>query len=160
MQRQIEQIYRQHRQGLYTLALAVTRRPDLAEDAIQDAFARIWKLRDDATADWVAYVYAAVRNASIDQVRRSRPAGPEVENVSIYDGRDPRDCAIDAERQLLVQQAIESLGDEQREAVVLKIYGELTFEQMATVLNEPLPTVASRYRRALETLEETLGNKI
>ena len=49
----------------------------------------------------------------------------------------------------MLRRAVDELPDDQREAVVLRIYGQLSFEQMAEAVGEPLPTVASRYRRAL-----------
>jgi RNA polymerase sigma-70 factor (ECF subfamily) len=56
----------------------------------------------------------------------------------------------------MVREAVESLPDEQREAVVMRIYGNLTFDEMAKALGEPLQTVASRYRRAIEKLSEKM----
>ena len=68
--------------------------------------------------------------------------------------------AITAEQELLVRQAMDKLTDEQRHTVVMKVYGGLTFDQIAQTLGEPLPTVAARYRRALEKLKEVLSRKI
>ena len=64
MKETLERIYWDHRQGLYTLALAITRRPERAEDAVQDAFARLWTASRRPTGDPVPYVFAAVRNAA------------------------------------------------------------------------------------------------
>jgi len=105
---------------------------------------------------WCLTFFAAVRNAAIDQVRRT-PAMQDVQQTSIYNGQmdDPLAAAIDLERQELMRKAVEELPDEQRQAVVLHVYADLTFEQVAEMLGEPLPTVASRYRRALERLKQT-----
>jgi RNA polymerase sigma-70 factor, ECF subfamily len=160
VQRRLEQIYRDHRQGLFTLALAVTRSVDLAEDAVQDAFARLWQSRRRPEGDLVAYVFASVRNAAFEQARRRRHtvAMPD----SLFDGAqaDPAGTAIDAERQQLVRKAIEALPIRQRQAVVLRLYAGLTFRQMAEVLRESLPTVASRYRRALQRIKDSIEGLI
>ena len=58
-----------------------------------------------------------------------------------------------------MQAAVEALPAEKREVVVMKLYGQLTFAQMAAVLEEPLSTVATRYQRALEELRELLEAK-
>jgi RNA polymerase sigma-70 factor (ECF subfamily) len=159
VRQEIEAIYQQYRQGLYTLALALTRRGELAEDAIQEAFARLWKLKYLPPGDKVAYVFAAVRNASIDQLRRQRRR--DFQPQSIYDGgNDPAADAQILERRDLVRLAVDSLAQPQKEAVVMKIYGSLTFEQIAKTLNEPLATVASRYRRAMEAIKVQLEGKI
>jgi RNA polymerase sigma-70 factor (ECF subfamily) len=131
----------------------------LAEDAIQEAFARLWKLKSLPSGDKVAYVFAAVRNASIDQLRRQRRG--DLRPQSIYDGRnDPAADAQTSERRDLVRLAVDSLAGPQKEAVVMKIYGGLTFEQIAKLLDEPLATVASRYRRAMAAIQAQLEGKI
>jgi RNA polymerase sigma-70 factor (ECF subfamily) len=90
-----------------------------------------------------------------------RAARRRLESVSIFDGLpdtagpdDPESAAISAEQHALLRRAIDALPQAEREAVVMRIYGGLKFEQIAETLNEPLPTVASRYRRALETLSQ------
>ena len=149
----IERVYSDHRQGLYTLALAITRCPGRAEDAVQEAFARLWSRRIRPSGDLVPYVFAAVRNAAIDQVRR-RPPDAREPDASIYNGlpEDPSAASVTAERHRILEAAVLALPQEQREAVVLKIYGGLTFQQVAETLDAPLQTVASRYRRALEQI--------
>lgn len=163
MRQALEQVYWQHRQGLFTLALAITRRPERAEDAVQDAFARLFasRARPDG-GDLVPYVFASVRNAAIDQVRRQDPAVQVTQTISVFNGlpADPASDAVTAEEHRALREALDALPAEQREAVVMKVYGGLTFDQVARALGEPLQTVASRYRRALERLAQRLsGNE-
>jgi RNA polymerase sigma-70 factor (ECF subfamily) len=56
----------------------------------------------------------------------------------------------------VVQAAMEQLPVDQREVLTLKIWGDLTFRAIAETLGEPLNTVASRYRYALEALRKVL----
>jgi RNA polymerase sigma-70 factor (ECF subfamily) len=149
----IESIYRQHRKGLFTLALSITRRTDTAEDAVHEAIVRLCRAGKSPSGDPVAYVYAAVRNAAIDQKRK-------VGSVSIFDLAEPSreltSATDDHERDRLVADAIDDLPPDQREAVVMHLYSGLTFQQAADVLQIPLQTMASRYRRALERLRTQL----
>ena len=55
-----------------------------------------------------------------------------------------------------IEQAIQTLPDYYKEVIILKIWGELTFEQIADTLDIPMNTAASRYRYALEKLRRTL----
>jgi RNA polymerase sigma-70 factor (ECF subfamily) len=151
-------IYGEHRQGLYTLALSIARNPDLAEDAVHDAFERL--CRSEAPAgDLVSYVFAAVRNAALDQLRRKTRPGEKAVSIfdappapAVRDGQRPDHSAMETERDRLLRQALDSLPDEQREVIVMKLYSDLTFEQIAQTLGEPLSTVSSRYRRSLDRL--------
>jgi RNA polymerase sigma-70 factor (ECF subfamily) len=148
--------------------LAVTRDPARAEDAVHDAFVRMLKreaLADDkngdVSGDLTAYAYTAVRNAAIDQIRRQ--ATVQKHAASIYRHADTHDPSPDryveeAERDRLLQEAVDALPEAQRTAVVLHTHAGLTFAQIAQTLGEPQPTVASRYRRALEKIAYSLGS--
>lgn len=160
----LQAIYARYRQALFTLALARTSHRERAEDAVHDAFVRLcrsgWREADDP----VAYVFTAVRNAALDQVRRLRLADrfPEEVPDSIFDDRamGPEQYAIEDERRRLIAGAVDALGAEQRETVVLRIYGDLTFAQIARVLQTPIQTVCSRYHRALQRLKQQLENLV
>lgn len=162
----LERIYRDHRQGLYSLALSITRRPALAEDAVHEAFARLLKRNPTPAGDVVAYVFATVRNTAIDTIRKD--AGKAM--VSLYNGRHwaapgdfatpgPAGALIDDEAAGRLRVAVDSLPDAQRQAVVMKVYGGLTFDQIAQACDEPLSTVSSRYQRALVRLRQSLGDE-
>ena len=173
----LESIYREHRQGLFTLALSITRRRDRAEDAVHDAFTRMLRAEASRAApqgDRVAYAFASVRNAAIDIVRKKTElpidaiAGESAAGESIYsrlrlsqsEGSLSEPCdapLIAAEAQQRVRQAVDELPDATRQVLVMKLHGGLTFEQIAQAMNEPLSTVASRYRRALDRLKEKLA---
>lgn len=104
----------------------------------------------------MAYAFAVVRHAAIDLLRGG--AGPVSMEVPIYDGEaaNPASQAIDAERRAAISRALSELSGEQRQLIVLKLYAELTFEQIAETLGEPLGTVTSRYHRTLRRLQDKL----
>ena len=170
----LEDIYARHRQGLFTLALSITRCAARAEDAVHDAFVRLCRRRaadrgdaaagGPAGADPVAYVFASVRNAAVDLVRRAPPE--QGRPASIFAGSAHTDDAgadaeaIDAERRHWVGRAVDTLPPEQREAVILRIYAGLSFAQIAATVDAPLQTVASRYRRGLERLRHQLARLV
>ena len=64
------------------------------------------------------------------------------------------------ERRETTEKALRQLSEEQRAVVVLKIWGGLTLEQAAAALSEPMGTVASRYRRALEKMARVLRPEV
>jgi RNA polymerase sigma-70 factor (ECF subfamily) len=149
------QLYRRHRQGLFTLALSITRSPADAEDAVHDAFTRLCSGSQNAGANPVPYIFAAVRNAAIDRLRsRQRDPGPIGSLTPCLNGQDHP--AADRERDQAIAAAIDSLPDEFREIVFLRIFGSLTFRQIGELLESPLQTVASRYDAALEKLRPQL----
>ena len=153
-----EAVYRQHRQGLFTLALAVTGSAAAAEDAVHDVFVRLLTRSDTAPDDPVAFAFASVRRAAIDQRRRRRGDGRETLHLPVED--DPSlglEAADEAQR---LREAVERLDDDEREAVALRIHAGLTFAQIAAVVGAPLSAVATRYARALERLQAMLAVEV
>lgn len=166
MKDQLAEIYEQHRQGLFSLALSVTRKPELAEDAVHDAVVRLCRTRARPTGDPVGYVYAAVRNAAID-ITRYRKARPEASNrdaaLFLFEqdaGPGVPEAVGDAELAGRAMALIEALPDKQREVLVLRLIGGLKFEQIAQTLDLPLGTVTTRYRRTIHAIRDRLSEQI
>ena len=67
---------------------------------------------------------------------------------------------IDSERQQSIALAIDTLPGPMKEVVVLRVYGELGFAQIARIVEAPLPTVCTRYRRGLECLRSKLEHLV
>jgi RNA polymerase sigma-70 factor (ECF subfamily) len=129
-----------------------------AEDAAQDGFLKFWKTRSQAR-DEVAYLYACVRGAAMDIGRGDRRR----ENRQMA-AAQPEQSAFEpslenAERQAAIEAALGQLPGDQREVVVMKIWGGLTFAQIAEALGIPPNTAASRYRYALAKLETALSEE-
>ena len=85
--RELERLYRECGQQLFTCALAITCSPSRAEDAVHDAFCRL--LRGQAAtgteaADLKAYAFRAVRNAAIDDTCASAPVVLSTSNQSMF----------------------------------------------------------------------------
>ncbi|PYK45587.1 MAG: sigma-70 family RNA polymerase sigma factor [Verrucomicrobia bacterium] len=125
-----------------------------AEDVVQDAFVRFW--RRNLSIKNRALLYAAVRSAALDLIRRdTRRARREAEVF----GRAERSVQPqfeqldDSQRELVA--ALDRLSRDQREVLVMKIWIELTFAEIAEALGISQNTAASRYRYALAALKKT-----
>jgi RNA polymerase sigma-70 factor (ECF subfamily) len=158
---QLGRIYQEHRQGLFTTALAITRSVRQAEDAVHEAFGRLLVRQARPTGDPVAYVFAAVRNAAIDQRRAARKHQRlRGEHDSLFNGQlqlpSPPDQAIHREQCSRLAEAVDQLPASARQVVVMRAFAGLSFARIAEATGQPLPTVASRYRRALSSLRACL----
>jgi RNA polymerase sigma factor (sigma-70 family) len=156
----LTEIYRSHRQGLFSVALAITGSRQQAEDAVHEAFCKLVD-RKPLTGDAVPYVFKTVRNSAIDIHRREQR--DRTLSESLFNGyiprakpTDPQSELLSAERDQILRQAIDNLSDNEKEAIVLKALAGLTFQQAGEVAGIPAKTIATRYRRALETLETRL----
>ena len=141
--------------GLVLFARQWVRSQADAEDVVQEAFVRFW--RRDHNIDNRSLLYAAVRSAALDLIRRDgRRARRENE---VYSGMaqfsDPQFETIDDSQGVLAT-SIDRLPHEQREVLVMKIWNELTFAEIAEALEISPNTAASRYRYALAALKKDL----
>jgi len=126
-----------------------------AYDLVQEAIVESWGRQPGGAPPPLALVFATIRRRAIDlgrsedrrSNRESRVAG-DTDYVWFDSGVEDR------ERNRLLQKAMSSLLDIYREVVVLKVWGELTFAEIAEALDIPINTAASRYRYGLEELRK------
>ena len=139
---------------VYSVALRVLRDPASAEDVLQEVYLQIWRTPDGFIAargslsGWLAVV---TRNRSIDVLRRRRPS--EVVDEMVLPSTF--DLAEDSERRLMVDRARVVLGQmpaEQRKTLELAFFDGLTHAEIAEMTGDPLGTVKTRIRSALQTL--------
>jgi RNA polymerase sigma-70 factor (ECF subfamily) len=128
-----------------------------AEDAVQEAFVRFWKARGRA-GDPAAYLFACVRSCALEALRSQQRRDRREQAAARPDRQEPLfDASLhEQERHRAIEAALAQLPDEQREVVVLKVWGGLAFPAIAEALGVPANTAASRYRYALEKLRQHL----
>lgn len=139
--------YVSHRQALYTYAVALCRHRESAEDALQAVFQRLLGRRS-LPADLRPFVFKSLRFALIDQSRRSATVQDSIFELQADAGQAgdrPTDLAG-------LDRWLAELSQDERETIVLKIYDDFTFADIAELRKVPLPTVSSWYRRGIEKL--------
>jgi len=147
-------LYVESRRQLYTYAVSITGNRESAEDAIHAAFQNLLR-RDQLPADLRPYLFRSVRNAALDALRRSKVRTDSMFELSAATG--PAAPGTPAAAQPAeVERWLQQLSSDERETIVLKIYGDLSFHEIAELRQIPLPTVASWYRRGLEKLKTFL----
>lgn len=125
---------------------------DLSQDVFLKAHQNLKKLEEPSR--FAPWLYRIAHNEAYSLLRKNRPEG-EVE-----EDRPDREFSRNmhpVEVSLAVESAMARLSDDQREAVVLKIYQGFKFEEMAEVLGCPVSTVKSRLYTALELLKDALA---
>ena len=151
----LERIYREHRQELFTCALAVTRCPDRAEDAIHDAFCRLFRLK--RTPDNLkAYVFRCVRNAAVDLLRRNPLRDEEISDFIFDPSDDPKETAGKNEFKRRAARALLTLSPDERETIAQHVYASLPFREIAEIREVPIGTVAAWHHRGLKKMRERL----
>lgn len=151
-----EDVYVAHKDSLLTLAAALVGDRVIAEDVVQDAFAKLLKdgrrLRDDTQLS--SYLAVCVRNRAFDLLRRRKhrltAQGPKA--LHVPKPNDPAEQAAQNEQEEALLWLVSRLPEDLREVVALRTWGELSFEEIAEAQGTSKSTAHGRYSQALEKL--------
>ena len=144
--------------GLFSYAMALTRNSFEAEDLVQETYVRAIKamgrLRQDSNIR--AWLFAILRNTWLNQIRqqRTRPQLLELDideksaGLAVETAKDPHSLYVKKIETDQVREALEQLPEVLREIIVLREFAELSYQEIAALLQCPLGTVMSRLSRA------------
>jgi RNA polymerase sigma-70 factor (ECF subfamily) len=144
----------------YGIALRIAGNPEAAQDAVQEAFLRVWRRADrfDATRGRARpWFLRVVRNLAIDQMRsrgvRGRAEMQQATDVSLeVPSEQPFDVASRAERASRLRAALELLPADQRRTIEIAYFEGLSHSEIAERENMPLGTVKTRIRDGVQRL--------
>jgi RNA polymerase sigma-70 factor, ECF subfamily len=156
--------------GLYSYALVLTRNPAEAEDLVQETYVRaitaMERLR--AGSNTKGWLFTILRNVWLNQLRKSRN-GPQMIEMEGDDGvtnsigepsKDSHDLYVSKLEAEQVRAAIQELPEDFREIILLREYEDLSYQEIASVLDCPVGTVMSRLGRARAKLRVLLSTTL
>lgn len=159
------ELYETYVDELLTVAVHLVRDVPLAEDVVQDVFVSFARVAPTfrLTGSLRAYLAKCTANQARDAIRRvkRRAESDLTECDAIYSpGEGPLDRAIQTEQLRQAQLALAELPYEQREAIVLRLHGQMKFREIAAVQEVSPKTAESRYRYGLEKLRRVLSSEM
>lgn len=168
-QNAISELYDRYSRLVYSIALNATSNPSLAEDITQDVFIRIWEKADSYRSEQAkvsTWMTSITRYRTIDLIRRqkSRPEG-NLEPWATVEELNPSD-PVNTETQVdlslrrqRVRDALAKIPNSQREALAYAYFGGYSHAEIAELLGEPLGTVKTRIRLAMQKLRDILADE-
>lgn len=160
MPAEIERLYDAHAQSLFAFLLNFTRDENDTRDLLQEIFVKLARESKllSGVRDERAFLIRLAHNSAIDLIRRRGTRERTKENfageiVSVFAPTENPDEKFFRDE---LSEALAQLPEEQRAVLHLKLWEDLTFEQIATALDISPNTAASRYRYGLDKLRERL----
>lgn len=162
----IQELYDRYNRLVFSVALAVLGDRAVAEEATLDVFVRVWQRAKTYRPDRAkvnTWLVAITRHHAID-ILRWQNSRPDVKSLSLNDvplSNGPAVPDTEARVEISLQRArirsaVAQLPAEQRQALVLAYFKGYTHQQIAEVLKQPLGTIKTRIRLAMQKLRETL----
>ena len=148
----LRSIYEDYNSLIFSVAAGILGRREDAEDITSEFFIRLWKIAHTYRRGHRAWLITIAHNMTIDYQRKhSREEAVEEIPETGQMQWEQRENQILG--RLSLEQALNTLEQEERQIINLKIMGELTFREIAAIIGRPLGTVTWRYQSAIKKLK-------
>lgn len=150
----VAKLFKQYHRQLFILALSITKNRATAEDVVQDALIAVAEASTQPD-NLKAYLFRCVRNKALHSDRQEK-------RFESFDESYLQSCNNTLENNLFKVNIIREIGllnDEQQLVLNLKLFGGLTFSEIAELTETSINTVASQYRRGIKILQEKFNDK-
>jgi RNA polymerase sigma-70 factor (ECF subfamily) len=162
-------LYDRYGRLVYSIAMNTIGEASLAEEITQDVFMRVWekaRTYDVDLAKVSTWLIRIARNRSIDELRR-RMVRPEQHSSSFSDLPEiaqPHETAVEEQiaaawEAQVVRKALSELPGDQKKALAMAYFQGMSHSEIAEALGEPLGTVKTRIRLAMQKLKQVLGER-
>jgi len=163
----LHSIYEQTHRIVFTLIVRITANRETAEELTLDVFYDVWRKAltyDPANGSVIGWIMNQARSRAIDRLRFEQ----RKKRVNTYpdslrpetDVVNPQQAFLFEEQSRLLRDALEILSPEERKAIETAFFSDLTYEETARELNQPVGTVKTRIRSGMGKLREALGKKL
>lgn len=164
----LKEIYESYIGYVYRIIYEILQNRENAEDVASDFFIRLWDKAEQFKPGngHKGYLATMARNMAIDFIRKHKreeltallqdiEAGPEEEEKSkgrLFDTASESRVEQTVIEDMSIQQALDTLKPSERQVVSLKVLGELTFKEIAAIMELPMGTVTWKYQNAIKKL--------
>jgi RNA polymerase sigma-70 factor, ECF subfamily len=160
----LHSLYEKTHRIVFTLILRITVNRETAEEVTIDVFHDVWRKArayDPAGGSVVGWIMNQARCRAIDRLRfdqrKKRVNEYPHTLLATTEIADPEEASLFDERSRLLKTALNVLTPEERRAIEIAFFSELTYQEVAAKLNQPLGTVKSRIRSGLAKLRQALA---
>lgn len=159
--RAFSELVKRHQKGLLRLSLRFVKDLDTAEDVVQEAFIKAYeKLASfEGRASFKSWLFQIAVNNARNRLRDSRKNMMDIEHVHLAVGAEAESSLVHSAVAGLLQSEVDQLPDRQKTALILRVYEDLSFKEIAEIMGCPYDTAKANYRHALMKLRERFDDQ-
>ena len=153
----IEELYKNYSKLVYGVIYSILKNTDETEDVLQNVFVKIFKLDNEKlpTKSHLSWLYSVAKNETINYIKKHSKEKNYESLYEITDNDTEIEKVLDKE---YFNKLIENLPPKQQEILSLKIISNLSFREIANILDMKIPAVQWHYYKSLNTIKLLLGN--
>lgn len=153
-------LVRRHQQGLMRLSLRFVKDVDTAEDVVQESLIKSYdRLASfEARSSFKSWLYQIAVNTAKNKLRDRRDETKDIDDVQLGVAAIAESSLVHTAVAHIIQKYVDDLPIKQKTALTLRIYEDLSFKEIAEIMDCPYDTAKANYRHALLRLREELQN--
>ncbi len=153
----LEDLYRETHSSVYAYALSVLKNVHDAEDVLHDCYIALWQAAGNYSSSGkpMAWIVTIAKNLCFMKLRE-RKKNADIEEDEFFVDAHYNETAMSPEDRFILNECMNELSDEERQIVVLHAVSGFKHREIAAFLHMALPTVLSKYNRALKKLKTAL----
>ncbi|MFN8943890.1 MAG: RNA polymerase sigma factor [Pseudobdellovibrionaceae bacterium] len=155
------ELVKRHQKNLLRLSLRFVKSLDLAEDIVQDSFIKAYeKLHSfEGRASFKSWLFQIAVNTARNKLRETKRDTTDIDKVQVAVLAVAESNLVHSAIAAMIQEEVEKLPFKQKTALVLRVYEDLSFKEIADVMECPYDTAKANYRHALLKLKEVFESK-
>lgn len=155
------ELVKRHQKNLLRLSMRFVKSLDIAEDVVQDSFIRAYeKLHTfEGRASFKSWLFQIAVNTARNRLRENRRDSSEIDKVQVGVSAIAESTLVHSAIAGILQEEVDKLPFKQKTALMLRVYEDMSFKEIAEVMECPYDTAKANYRHALLKLKEVFENQ-
>lgn len=150
------ELVKRHQRGLLRLSMRFMKDMDAAQDVVQEAFIKSYEKLAlfEGRASFKSWLYQIAVNTARNKLRENRYDFSNIEDVNLSISATAENSLVHAAVSEIIQKEVDRLPFKQKTALVLRVYEDMSFAEIAEVMECPYDTAKANYRHALMKLKD------
>ncbi len=152
-------LVRRHQKSLFRLSVRFIKDSDAAEDIVQDSFIKAYErlASFEARSSFRSWLFQIAINTAKNKLRDRHEHMSDVQDLPLAVAARAESNLVHRGIASLIQKHVDELPFKQKTALTLRVYEDLSFKEIADIMDCPYDTAKANYRHALIRLREQLG---
>jgi RNA polymerase sigma-70 factor, ECF subfamily len=155
------ELVKRHQRGLLRLSMRFMKDLDISQDVVQEAFIKAFEKLHlfEGRASFKSWLYQIAVNTARNKLRESRYDYSNIDDVNLSVSATAEKGLVHSAVSEIIQEQVDRLPFKQKTALVLRVYEDMSFAEIAEVMECPYDTAKANYRHALMKLREAFEHQ-